>query len=75
MIVRFDDTNPAKEKKEFEDAILEDLKRLGVKWDHLSRTSDLRYADGILHEALGRREGICGRPASGGDEAGEVRWG
>lgn len=40
LIMRFDDTNPAKEKEEFEDVILEDLKLLKVKYDHFSRTSD-----------------------------------
>eukprot|EP00040_Diaphanoeca_grandis_P032383 m.196091 g.196091 ORF g.196091 m.196091 type:complete len:1633 (+) comp32603_c0_seq2:108-5006(+) len=40
MILRFDDTNPAKESEEFEHAILEDLKLLGVKWDMFTRTSD-----------------------------------
>lgn len=40
LIVRFDDTNPSKEKQEFEDAILEDLALLGIHGDHLSHTSD-----------------------------------
>jgi glutamyl-tRNA synthetase len=40
LILRFDDTNPAKEKTEFEHAILEDLKRLGIKWDKLTYSSD-----------------------------------
>jgi glutamyl-tRNA synthetase len=40
MIVRFDDTNPAKEKTEFADAILEDLARLGIKPDRVTHTSD-----------------------------------
>jgi len=40
LIFRFDDTNPAKENSEFERVIEEDLKLLGVKWDHFSRTSD-----------------------------------
>jgi bifunctional glutamyl/prolyl-tRNA synthetase len=40
LIMRFDDTNPAKEKEEYEDVILEDLKMLRVKYDHFSRTSD-----------------------------------
>lgn len=33
MLFRFDDTNPTKEKHHFEDAILEDLKFLGVSYD------------------------------------------
>jgi glutamyl-tRNA synthetase len=33
MLFRFDDTNPAKEKHEFETSIIEDMKLLGVKED------------------------------------------
>mmetsp|Transcript_31597 Transcript_31597/g.82458 ORF Transcript_31597/g.82458 Transcript_31597/m.82458 type:complete len:685 (-) Transcript_31597:53-2107(-) len=40
LIVRFDDTNPTKEKVEFVDNILRDLKTLGVQHDVLSHTSD-----------------------------------
>lgn len=40
MICRFDDTNPSKEKKEFEDAIVEDLALMGVRPDKISHTSD-----------------------------------
>ena len=40
MIVRFDDTNPSKEKEEYQDAILEDCKLLGVKHDQVTYTSD-----------------------------------
>eukprot|EP01083_Nonionella_stella_P173226 596944_1 len=40
MIVRMDDTNPAKEKAEFEENILRDLRSLGIKPDLLSHTSD-----------------------------------
>jgi glutamyl-tRNA synthetase len=50
MILRFDDTNPTKEKEEFVDSIMEDLKDLGVNFDKLSYTSD--YFDKILE--LGR---------------------
>lgn len=46
MILRFDDTNPAKEKDEFVDSILEDLKAMGVEHDRLTYTSD--YFDQIL---------------------------
>ena len=31
--LRFDDTNPAKEEQEFVDAIIEDVRWLGEKWD------------------------------------------
>ena len=52
---RFDDTNPAKEKEEYEDVILEDLKLLRVKYDHFSRTSDhfetiLNYGEKMIKE-------------------------
>ncbi|KAJ2705941.1 glutamate--tRNA ligase [Coemansia sp. IMI 203386] len=40
LIVRFDDTNPSKEKVEFEDSIVEDLRLLGIKGDLISHTSD-----------------------------------
>merc|ERR1719211_793168 len=55
LIMRFDDTNPAKEKEEYENVILEDLKMLKVKYDHFSRTSDhfetiLMYCEKLLGE-------------------------
>lgn len=40
MIVRFDDTNPSKEKAEFEESIIQDLATLGIKPDVVSHTSD-----------------------------------
>ena len=51
--MRFDDTNPAKEKEEYEHVILDDIKMLQVKYDHFSRTSDhfetiLLYCEKLL---------------------------
>ena len=40
MIVRFDDTNPSKEKQEYEDSIVEDVKLLEIKIDRITHTSD-----------------------------------
>ncbi|KAI9892205.1 MAG: hypothetical protein M1814_001664 [Vezdaea aestivalis] len=40
LLVRFDDTNPSKEKEEFQDAIIEDLKLMGIVPDKTSFTSD-----------------------------------
>ncbi|HEC88925.1 MAG TPA: glutamate--tRNA ligase [Thermoplasmata archaeon] len=40
FILRFDDTNPTNEKKEFYEVQKEDLKWLGIEWDREYRTSD-----------------------------------
>ncbi|CAN6675046.1 glutamate--tRNA ligase, cytoplasmic [Trichomonascus vanleenenianus] len=40
LIIRFDDTNPSKEKVEFEESIVEDLSLLGIKGDKVSHSSD-----------------------------------
>ncbi|KAI4094523.1 MAG: hypothetical protein LQ339_007484 [Xanthoria mediterranea] len=40
MICRFDDTNPSKEKEEFQQSIVEDLALMGIKPDKTSHTSD-----------------------------------
>ena len=55
LIVRFDDTNPSKEKEEFEHAILEDLATLGVKPDKITHTSDsfpkiIEYAKQLISQ-------------------------
>lgn len=60
LIVRFDDTNPAKESAEFEEAILADLKTLGVTKFSLSHTSD--YFDEMIslcRELIGRGRAYC----------------
>jgi len=50
LIIRFDDTNPSKEKVEFEDSIKEDLKLIGITADAVTHTSD--YFDKIYELAL-----------------------
>lgn len=40
LLVRFDDTNPSKEKQEFEDAILHDLELMDIKYVSVTHTSD-----------------------------------
>ncbi|XP_050407010.2 bifunctional glutamate/proline--tRNA ligase [Patella vulgata] len=40
LIMRFDDTNPAKENAEYEKVILEDIAMLGIKYDIFTHTSD-----------------------------------
>ncbi|PFX18452.1 Bifunctional glutamate/proline--tRNA ligase [Stylophora pistillata] len=55
MIMRFDDTNPAKENADFEKVILEDLKMLKVKPDMFTHTSDhfdtiMAFAEKMIKE-------------------------
>ncbi|KAG1877699.1 tRNA synthetases class I, catalytic domain-containing protein [Suillus subalutaceus] len=40
MIIRFDDTNPTKERAEFEETILQDLELLNIRGDKVTHTSD-----------------------------------
>lgn len=49
LIIRFDDTNPSKEKEEFEESIKEDLRLIGVEGDLITHTSD--YFNQLFDEA------------------------
>ncbi|XP_061370992.1 glutamate--tRNA ligase, cytoplasmic [Gastrolobium bilobum] len=40
VIVRFDDTNPAKESNEFVDNLVKDIDTLGIKYEQITYTSD-----------------------------------
>uniref|UniRef100_A0A8C1FX17 Bifunctional glutamate/proline--tRNA ligase n=1 Tax=Cyprinus carpio TaxID=7962 RepID=A0A8C1FX17_CYPCA len=55
LIMRFDDTNPEKEKEDFEKVILEDVAMLQIKPDQFTYTSDhfptiLRMGEKLLQE-------------------------
>mmetsp|Transcript_16524 Transcript_16524/g.18349 ORF Transcript_16524/g.18349 Transcript_16524/m.18349 type:complete len:923 (+) Transcript_16524:60-2828(+) len=57
LIVRFDDTNPSKEKEEFQTSIVEDLAKLGVQPDLITFTSDYfdttqAYAIQMIQEGI-----------------------
>lgn len=57
LIVRFDDTNPSKEKEEYQASIVEDLAKLGVKPDLITFTSDYfetitKYAEYLILNGL-----------------------
>jgi len=58
LIVRFDDTNPAKEKDEFHQAIWEDLQTLRITPSIVTHTSDyfehfLKYAEELMKRGKG----------------------
>ncbi|GBB83543.1 hypothetical protein RclHR1_10240004 [Rhizophagus clarus] len=58
MFVRFDDTNPTKEKEEFEESIKEDLSLLEIFPDKITYTSDYfdqlyQYAIKLIEKGLG----------------------
>lgn len=50
LLLRFDDTNPSKEKQEFQDAIVEDLALVDIKPDKTSYTSD--YFEHLYQECV-----------------------
>ncbi|GAA98789.1 uncharacterized protein L969DRAFT_104263 [Mixia osmundae IAM 14324] len=50
LLIRFDDTNPSKEKAEFEESIIADLALMEVKGEAVSYTSD--YFDEIYKYAI-----------------------
>jgi glutamyl-tRNA synthetase len=50
LLLRFDDTNPTKEKQEYQDAIVEDLALMGIKPDKTSYTSD--YLEDLYQYAI-----------------------
>ena len=50
MILRFDDTNPSKEKEEYQDSIMKDCELLGVKPDRVTYTSD--YFQGLYERCV-----------------------
>ncbi len=72
--MRFDDTNPTKEKMEFVDSIKEDILWLGADWkDHLYFASS--YFDQMYECAvklITKRKSICVRSDTRGNRA--VSW-
>lgn len=49
LILRFDDTNPAKESSEFVENLLKDVETLGVKYKKVTHTTD--YFDELMKKA------------------------
>lgn len=55
LIVRFDDTNPAKESNEFVENLLKDIETLGIVYDAVTYTSDyfpqlMEMAENLIHQ-------------------------
>ncbi|KAK4168070.1 putative glutamate--tRNA ligase, cytoplasmic [Cladorrhinum sp. PSN259] len=71
--LRLDDTNPSKEKEEYQDAIIEDLALMGIKPDTLTYTSD--YFD-YLHDMCIRliKEGHAYADDTNQEEMRDQRW-
>ncbi|KAF2091137.1 glutamyl-tRNA synthetase-like protein [Saccharata proteae CBS 121410] len=86
LLLRFDDTNPSKEKQEFQDSIIEDLALMGITPDKTSYTSDYfnelydycvqmikegtAYADDTEQEQM-RKERMDGLPSARRDNSPE----
>ncbi|MEH6406665.1 MAG: glutamine--tRNA ligase/YqeY domain fusion protein [Leeuwenhoekiella sp.] len=78
--LRFDDTNPSKEEQEYVDAIQEDIKWLGFKWDKVCYSSDYfqqlydwavelikndkAYVDSQSSEAMAEQKGTPTEPGT-----------
>ncbi|KAK4189122.1 tRNA synthetases class I, catalytic domain-containing protein [Podospora australis] len=73
LLLRLDDTNPSKEKEEFQDAIIEDLALMGITPDSVSHTSD--YFD-YLHDICVRliTEGLAYADDTPQEQMREERW-
>jgi len=70
--VRFDDTNPTKEKAEYEDSIIEDLKTLGIAHEPITYTSDyIGELEGIMEKMI--RDGNAYCDTTPADEMKELR--
>lgn len=57
LLVRFDDTNPSKEKDEYVENIVNDIQRLGLRFEKITYTSDyfpqlLECAEKLIAEGL-----------------------
>ena len=74
LLIRFDDTNPSKEKDEYEQAIISDIASLGIVGDAVSHTSD--YFDVIQDYARCVRRAGWRAGGRGGGPAGRRvgRW-
>jgi glutamyl/glutaminyl-tRNA synthetase len=58
MILRFDDTNPEKEKDEYVQNIISDLKLLEIEADRVTHTSDyFDYLNKLMIELI--KKGLC----------------
>jgi glutamyl/glutaminyl-tRNA synthetase len=76
MLLRFDDTNPSKERTEYAEGIVEDLKHLGIVPDSVSHTSDsfeliMKYAIKITREGNAYMDDTTGERMSEQRMAGE----
>jgi bifunctional glutamyl/prolyl-tRNA synthetase len=89
LVMRFDDTNPEKEKEEFEKVILEDVDMLGIKPDIFTFTSDhfstiMAHAEDLIKRGLAfvddnpqevmAKEREEKRPSNNRDRSFEQNW-